>query len=315
MVHKIEEGYDLIETQKKTKKVFQVGSQGLSSLGNEKAKELFEKGEIGELNYVEGFWARQSPMGAWQYSIPPDASKETIDWDRFLGNAPKAAFDPVRFFRWRNYRDYGTGVSGDLFVHLFSSLHYIISSKGPNKIMSTGGLRYWKDGRQVPDVLLGMFDYPQTEAHPAFNLSLRVNFVDGTSGSTFLRLVGSEGAMDVGWDTVTVKRSKMPKEPGYMVHTFDEAMQKEFVKRYEQEYPEKRKTISPPSEITYTVEKGYKGAHYDHFSTFFQAIRTGKQVVEDATFGLRAAAPALACNNSYFEGKIIKWNPENMKLA
>jgi hypothetical protein len=160
-----------------------------------------------------------------------------------------------------------------------------------------------------------MFDYPQTEAHPAFNLSLRVNFVDGTSGSTFLRLVGSEGAMDVGWDTVTVKRSKMPKEPGYMVHTFDEAMQKEFVKRYEQEYPEKRKSIAPPSEVTYTVEKGYKGAHYDHFSTFFQAIRTGKQVVEDATFGLRAAAPALACNNSYFEGKIIKWNPENMKLA
>lgn len=315
MVHKIEEGYDLIETQKKTKKVFQVGSQGISSLGNEKAKELFEKGEIGELNYVEGFWARQSPMGAWQYPIPPDASKETIDWDRFLGNAPKAAFDPIRFFRWRNYRDYGTGVSGDLFVHLFSSLHYIISSKGPNKIMSTGGLRYWKDGRQVPDVLLGMFDYPQTEAHPAFNLSLRVNFVDGTSGSTFLRLVGSEGAIDVGWDTVTVKRSKMPKEPGYMVHTFDEAMQKEFIKRYEQEYPEKRKSMIPPNEIIYTVEKDYKGAHYDHLSNFFEAIRTGKPVVEDATFGLRAAAPALACNTSYFEEKIIKWNPDNMKLA
>src|SRR5690606_29334450 len=137
-----------------------------SSLGNEKAKELYEAGAIGELNYAEGFWARNSPTGAWQYPIPNDASKETIDWNMFLGDAPKVPFDPVRFFRWRNYRDYGTGVAGDLFVHLFSSLHFIINSKGPTKIQSTGGLRYWKDGREVPDVLLGMFDYPKAESHP-----------------------------------------------------------------------------------------------------------------------------------------------------
>lgn len=304
MVHSIDEGYALIDAQKKTKKTFQVGSQGLSSLGNEKAKELYLAGAIGELNYAEGFWARNSPTGAWQYPIPADASKQTVDWDMFLGNAPKVAFDPVRFFRWRNYRDYGTGVAGDLFVHLFSSLHFIIGSKGPNKIMSTGGLRFWKDGREVPDVLLGMFDYPKAETHPAFNLSLRVNFVDGTSGSTFLRLVGNEGAMDIGWDSVTLKKNEAFKPQD----TFDQQKQS-------LESQQKRKRILPPSETVFEVEEGYMGAHYDHFTNFFDGVRTGKSLVEDSTFGLRAAAPALACNNSYFDNKIVKWDPEKMKLV
>ena len=207
MVHDIAEGHGLIRAQEESGAVFQVGSQGMSSLGNEKAKELYEEGAIGALNYAEGFWARNDPLGAWQYPIPAGASEETVDWRRFLGPAPEVSYDPLRVFRWRNYRDYGTGVAGDLFVHLFSSLHFIVSSRGPTRIQATGGLRYWEDGREVPDVLLGMFDYPETDTHPGFNLSLRVNFVDGTSGSTFLRLVGSEGSMDVTWTEVVLRKN------------------------------------------------------------------------------------------------------------
>jgi len=208
MVHAITEGPAVIKAQTETGKIFQVGSQGVSSLGNEKAKQLLKEGAIGELNYAEGFWARHSPTGAWQYPIPADASLDTVDWETFISNTTKRSFDATRFFRWRNYRDYGTGMAGDLFVHLFSSLHFITNSFGPNKIYAAGGLRYWKDGREVPDVLLGTFDYPQSAAHAPFNLSLRCNFVDGTSGTTYLKLVGSEGSMDVTWDSVTLKRNK-----------------------------------------------------------------------------------------------------------
>ena len=305
MVHDVTEGAAVVQAQQKSGKTYQVGSQGLSSLGNEKAKELYESGAIGQLIYAEGFWARNSPIGAWQYAIPADASKETVDWDRFVANTTRRDFDPLRFFRWRNYRDYGTGVSGDLFVHLFSSLHFIISSMGPNKIMATGGLRYWKDGREVPDVLLGMFDYPETKAHPAFNLSLRVNFVDGTSGSTYLRMVGSEGAMDVTWDDVYLRKN-LTTDPM-------DAFMAEKTNELDKALSE-RKRMLPPAEAHYTVEKGYKGAHYDHFTNFFNGVRNGKKVVEDATFGFRAAAPALLCNDSYFEEKTVRWDPVNMKL-
>jgi predicted dehydrogenase len=303
MVQQLGEGDAVIAAQRRNKAVFEVGSQGMSSLGNEKAKELLAAGDIGALNYAEGFWARNSPIGAWQYAIPADASEQTVDFDRFLGSAPKRPFDLVRFFRWRNFREYGTGVSGDLFVHLFSSLHFITNSKGPTSVLATGGLRYWKDGRDAPDIMLGMFDYPETPEHPPFNLSLRVNFADGTSGSTYLRLVGSEGAMDVTWDDVTVRRNRK-WDPV-------RAVRKEF---WNDPEPAGRNEMLPSSTV-YKVEQGYKGAHYDHFSNFFGAIRSGKAVVEDAVFGYRAAAPALACNQSYYEKRAIHWDPVAMKVV
>ena len=102
------------------------------------------------------------------FAFRPTPRPANIDWDRFLGRAPKRPFEPVRLFRWRNYRDYGTGVAGDLFVHLLSGLHFATGSLGPDARIRTGGLRYWKDGRDVPDVMLAMLDYPAQASHPAF---------------------------------------------------------------------------------------------------------------------------------------------------
>ncbi len=312
MVHHVAEGADVVAAQRETGGVFQVGSQGLSSLGNEKARELFQQGVIGELNYAEGFWARNSPVGAWQYTIPDDQSTATVDWQRYqepLDAEHRREYDPLRFFRWRCYRDYGTGVSGDLFVHLFSSLNFVISSNGPRSIIATGGLRYWEDGREVPDVLLGMFDYPESASHPAFNLSLRVNFVDGTSGTTFLRLVGSEGAMDVKWDEVVVYRNAPVPAPD--AFTAAAMAESGMGMGYE------RKRMRPPAEAVWRAEEGYLGAHYDHWQRFIDAVRAGdgSALVEDATFGYRAAAPALLCNDSYFEDRITKWDSENMRVV
>ncbi|MGY5851164.1 Gfo/Idh/MocA family protein [Salegentibacter sp. F14] len=304
MIHSVEEGQDIIKAWKKSGKVYMVGSQGLSSLGNEKAKQLLAEGAIGEINYAEGFWARNSPLGAWQYPIPEDASPETVDWKRFIANTTKRPFDKERFFRWRNYRDYGTGMSGDLFVHLFSSLHFITDSLGPNKVAATGGLRYWKDGREVPDVLLGMFDYPENERHPGFNLSLRCNFVDGTSGSTYLKIVGNKGSMEVTWDDVLLKQNDL--DDGIDPFLAEKAKEQSAAQN-------DRKKILPPSETFFQAEKGYKGAHYDHFANFFNAIRTNGSVVEDPVFGFRAAAPALLCNDSYRENTFINWDPVKMK--
>ncbi len=306
MVHDISEGPAVVEAQKRNNVVFQVGSQGMSSLGNEKAKELLKEGAIGQLNYAEGFWARMSPEGAWQYPIPEDASPSTVDWNRYLSNTTKRPFDSKRFFRWRNYRDYGTGVSGDLFVHLFSSLHFITGSYGPDQIMATGGLRFWKDGREVPDIMLGMFDYPETKIHPAFNLSLRVNFVDGTGGTNYLRMVGSEGSMTVEWDKVTLLKNKYEADATDPLQKSKSAQQKAYV--FE------RKKMVPPAELIYAAEEGYKGAHFDHFYNWIHAIRNKGTVAEDALFGYRAAAPALLCNEGYFGDKIIHWDPTNLKL-
>jgi predicted dehydrogenase len=244
MIRVAAEGLKLVDAQKRTGRIMQVGSQRTSSIIYKKAQELIASGAIGELNLVEAWWNRNTAIGAWQYTIPPDASPETIDWDRFLGSAPKRPFEPIRLFRWRNYRDYGTGVAGDLFVHLFSGLHCITGALGPTRVYATGGLRYWKDGRDVPDVMLGLFDYPKTDTQGEFTLSLKVNFADGAGGEEGFRFVGSGGVMSLGGDGITLTSRIPEREPGYTIGTFSQKMQDEFLKDYRQKYPERLDQIT-----------------------------------------------------------------------
>ena len=131
MVQNVAQGTQLVAVQTRTGRILQVGSQRVSSVLYQHAKQIYESGRLGELNMIEAWWDRNSAIGAWQYTIPPDASPDTVDWARFLGEAPNRPFDAKRMFRWRNYQDYGTGVAGDLFVHLFSGLHFIVGAIGP----------------------------------------------------------------------------------------------------------------------------------------------------------------------------------------
>ncbi len=310
MIHLYSDGPAMIETAKSTGRILQIGSQRVSSMIYAKAKDLLASGAIGQLNMVSAHWDRNSAIGAWDYTIPLDASPETCDWPRFLGAAPKIPFNAEHFFQWRKWKAYGSGVAGDLFVHLFSGTHFITGSHGPTRGMATGGLRFWKDGRNVPDVMLGLFDYPE-----GFNLSLRVNFVDGGSESEGLTFTGSEGTMEINGNAVSVNRVPREKAPGHTVDTFTRAMQKRILEDYERKYPPRHPQGAPPAGYTkFVAPAGYLDS-YDHLRNFFHAVRTRQPVVEDAIFGFRAAGAALLSNLSYDRGAVINWNPETMKLA
>jgi predicted dehydrogenase len=316
MVQHVEEGLPVVQAQNRANRIVQIGSQRVSSVLYKKAQQLFRSGAIGKLNMVEAWWDRNSAVGAWEYLIPPDASTATCDWDRFQGSAPRAEWDPKRFFRWRCYRDYGTGVAGDLFVHLFSGLHFITGAQGPTRVFATGGLRFWKDGRNVPDVFIGLYDYPESPSHPAFNLILRVNFINGAQENSGFRFTGSDGIMTVG-KNVTLSRQPQPLEPGYTIDTFSKPMQEAFLAQYHRRYPNlKPSATSLPAsrEELYEAPEKYSD-HRDHHLNFALAIRSRKPVVEDATFGFRAAGPALLSNISYFEQRIVRWDPAAMKMV
>jgi predicted dehydrogenase len=312
MVQDVEEGPQVIEAAQATRRILQVGSQRVSSIIYAKARDLFKSGVIGELNFVEAWWHRNSALGAWQYTIPPDASPETCDWARFLGDAPKRPFDATRLFRWRNYRDYGTGIPGDLFVHLFSGIHYVLDSHGPTRIMASGGLRHWHDGRDVPDIAVGVYDYPKTVAHPAFTLMLKVNFADGGGGDGHLfRFAGPEGVITIGGTGVTLARQPRPRDPGLSIETFPEALQEEITASHRSQYPDLTE-LRPREETLFAAPQGYSDT-FDHFRNFFDAVRSRTPVVEDAVFGYRAAGPAVLTNTSYFEKRPIRWDPERMR--
>ncbi|HTX77598.1 MAG TPA: Gfo/Idh/MocA family oxidoreductase [Terracidiphilus sp.] len=310
MIHLYSDGPEMIEASRATGRILQIGSQRVSNMVYIKAKELLAAGAIGQLNMVTAHWDRNSAVGAWDYTVPPDASPETCDWPRFLGTAPKIPFNGEHFFQWRKWKAYGSGVAGDLFVHLFSGTHFVTGAHGPTRAMATGGLRFWKDGRNVPDVMLGLFDYPE-----GFNLSLRVNFVDGGSESEGLTFTGSEGTMEIGGNAVSVTRVPREKEPGLMIGTFTDAMQQQILAAYREKYPVVH-PLGPPAEgyEKYSAPHDYNDS-YDHLKNFFTAVRTRQPVVEDAVFGYRAAGAALLSNLSYDRGQEVHWDPEAMKLV
>jgi predicted dehydrogenase len=318
MVNKISKGPLVIKAQKETGKIFQVGSQRVSSIALIEAKKLYQAGEIGQLNCIEACFDRHSAIGAWQYTLPLDASPETVDWERYLGDAPKHPFDANRFFRWRNYRDYGTGVAGDLFVHLITGAHFLTDAKGPSRIFATGDLCYWKDGRDVPDVMTAIMEYAATANHPAFQVMLRVNFASGQGDVGVTKLVGSEGVIDFGWNDFTLTQNKLPKAPGIggydSLNSFTADMQKRTMDNYNKLYTKEDAAVVNKPAYQYKAPADYDD-RLDHFVNFFDALRTGKPVVEDAVFGFRAAAPCLAANESYFTKKVINWDPENMRVV
>ena len=317
MVHFISEGQGVIAAQKAANKTLQIGSQGVSGLVYAKAKELYKSGEIGKLNMVNAVYDRQDALGAWEYTMPADASAQTVDWDRYIAGMPKIPWDAKKFFWWRNYREFGTGVAGDLFVHLLSGTHVITSSKGPESIYASGQLCYWKDGRNVPDVMTGIMHYPETPEHSSFQLTLQVNFVSGTGGSEVIRFVGDEGTMDIGGEGIKVHHSIMPKAPGIggwdALTTYPKAMQEKLLQKYKEQYSAEQQKREIKPDIVYKQPADFD-AHLQHHTNFFDGVRNGKPVVEDAVFGFRAAAPCLACNESYFEKKIINWDPVQMKI-
>ena len=316
MVKEIKEGMPVIETAQLTKKVIQVGSQGISGLVHLKAKELYEAGEIGKLNFIEASCDRHSALGAWQYTMPTDMSTETVDWDRYIAGMPKQPFDPKKFFWWRNYKEFGTGASGDLFVHLLTSIHMIIGSKGPTRIFCSGQLSHWKDGRNVPDVMTAIMDYPDSPEHPAFQVSLRINFSSGAGEQFLMRFIGDEGVMDLGND-VTITHDLLSVAPGIAeweaLSTYPLEMQQVLLKEYDKKYSKKDQEKLTKAPVKYKMPENHD-EHVEHFRNFFDAVRGGNKVLEDAVFAFRAAAPCLACNDSYFNKKVINWDPVKMKL-
>jgi predicted dehydrogenase len=191
LTHKVEEGFAIIEAAKKNKRIVQAGAQRVSSTLFARAREIYQSGKLGPVYAIEGYTDRNSAGGAWEWPIPPDASEATIDWKTFLGDAPKRPFDANRFFRWRCFTDYGEGLGGDLFVHLISGIQFVTGVNAPPlRAQSTGGIFRWKDGREFPDLLETLYDYPD------FRVSIRCNQNNAAGESTIF--YGTKGTLTVG---------------------------------------------------------------------------------------------------------------------
>ena len=191
MSHTAAEGFEMVAAAQKNNRIVQIGSQRVSSVLCAKARELYHGGAIGDVEMVELSLGRNSPTGAWEYPPPLDLSPENLDWDTWLNDAPKIPFDQYRFARWRCWKEYGTGVCGDLMVHLLSGMLVTLGwNEPPRSASALGGIFRWKDGRNMPDLHTVLFDYHGIPVYVRLGL--------GTETPELARFMGPKGILDAG---------------------------------------------------------------------------------------------------------------------
>ena len=299
MSHNVADGLAMVEAVEAGKRIFQAGSQRVSNTVYKKAAEIYSSGRLGEVHLIEGHSDRNSPSGAWVYPIAHDASPETIDWKAFLRDAPSIPFDAARFFRWRCFKDYGEGVAVDLYVHLLSGMQCISGINAiPSHAYSSGSLTHFNDGRDFPDLLATLYNYP------GVTVSLHCN-QNNEAGEPII-FHGREATMVINGNTLTVTpQDTAPKPEGYSLNGWTAAAKQQYMDEWYAAHP------TPPARLgeveSYTAPAGYDDTA-DHIANFFHAIETREHVVEDEVFGNNAAIACHMANHSYFNRNVATWD-------
>jgi predicted dehydrogenase len=292
MSHTIGQGFEMVDAAKQNNRIVQIGSQRVSSALCAKALELYKGGAIGDVEMVELSLGRNSPTGAWQYPPPPDLSPQNLDWETWLNDAPKIPFDPVRFARWRCWKEYGTGVAGDLMVHLLSGMLKTLDwNEAPRSATSLGGILRWKDGRNMPDTLGVLFDYHGIPVYVRLDL--------GAETPEVARFLGPKGVIEASGEEIRLSPQRgIDTSPSYYIGSFPAKLRQEYVKQWYAEHE------VPPGKEPISDDTVYRGNEWDdvrpHLWNFFQAVKSRKPVTEDAVFGNHAAIACHMANESYF---------------
>ena len=300
MSHNPADGLAMVAAAKKTDRIVQIGAQRTSSVLCAKAKELLAQGVIGDLNLIEATYGRNDPNGAWEYPIPPGISPENLDWETWQGTAPKKAFDPYAFARWRCWKEYGTGVAGDLLVHLISGMMFSLGiNEFPKRVSAFGGIYRWKDGRNMPDVHPVLFEYDNVPVYMRLSL--------GCESTEVTRFQGSKGSLELREFSVTfVPQPGVDTSPSYYSSSFPAAARDAYVKKWHAEHDPVPGKEPAPESIT------FNGDDYDdlkpHLWKFFESVRSRKPLVQDAVFGHNAALGCHLANESYFRKAPVYWD-------
>jgi predicted dehydrogenase len=310
MTHTIPEAVEMARVSRDTGRIVQVGSQSLSMESTQKAKQWFDAGAIGSVFMVQCSIYRANAIGAWRYPVPPDASPKTVDWDRFLGNAPKRPFDAARFFQFRNWWDYGTGIAGDEYVHLLSRVHYVMNAQYPLSASASGGLYKWKGDRDVPDIHNTLYDYGN------FQVQVSANLASNWEGGEIVRFLGDQGTIELNEDGIARLIPYNPVEDySYPLESWPKDLKERFIEEHKNDPladigAAKDQPKKSPEEFRQQAE-----GTTDHFRNFFACVRTRKQPVEHVQFGCGTAVACHMANLSYKQGKRVFWDAEKLTVG
>ena len=336
MTWTVPETYMVREAVRTSNCVFQLGHQNRQIETYNRAREIVERGLLGPVTLVETSTNRNDPNGAWVYPIDPEANPKTIDWKQFEGDPERIKeyldymtsaglakyvgpdsrdkFSLERFFRWRCWWDYSTGLSGDLLTHEYDAVNQILQLGIPDSASSSGGIYFFKDGRTVPDVLHTVYEYKGRDLSMLYSATLASEF------NRSRKIMGHDATMEIGSTlSVTVDpRSERYKDqiekgvvkPGQPFYT----------------YTPGQKDVDAISSATqlYFAQRGllYSYVNGKRFNTTFlhikewlDCIRSGRKPSCGIEEGFQEAMTAHMGTRAYLEGRTLYWDRDKEQIV
>jgi len=309
MAHTIDQALEMARVSKETGRLVQVGSQSLSMGSTQKARQWYDSGAIGAVYMAQCSIYRPNAIGAWRYPVPPDASPQTIDWERYLGSAPERPFEAARFFQFRNWWDYGTGIAGDEYVHLLSRVHYVLGVQYPLSAVANGGIYKWKGDRDVPDIHNTFYDYGK------FQVQVSANLVSNFDGGEIVRLMGDKGTIEMTEDSARLIPYNPQEDYAYPLESWPKDTKDQFMAAHKNDPEADIGTAAQqPKREPETFKQQAEGTG-DHLKNFFQAIATRQQPVENVEFGCGTAVACHMANLSYRQTARILFDAQRLRVS
>ena len=280
ITHTIAEAKEVVAKVKETGLKLQVGVQGMSDDSYISAHEAILEGKLGTVVEAQIEYCRDYPLdrGPWRTGDVDFAQMATkpadLDWETWLGPAPKRAWDPHRYFEWRNYRDYSGGISTDLFVHRITRIIKACGLQFPVRVTGMGGIYIWPDGRDLPDNFEMLAEYPKIDkvtngmtVHVLGTMANRhgiEHLIRGTKGT----LIFTKGQ---GWELRELRTEKV-------------------LEKHEM--------------------KGGEKINLQH-ANLHEAIRNNKPLVCPAELGQYGLTAVAMANLSWFNKKLMTWDDKS----
>lgn len=309
MCHTIEEAHQLVNTVKETKRVLQVGSQTTSGDQWHKAKKAIAEGMIGPMLLSQGSYHRNSIEGEWNWPIDKEAGPDGkgdnyIDWNMWLGSATKRPYDADRFFRFRKYWDYSGGIATDLFFHVVAPMNICWGEpQFPRRVMASGGIYQFKDGREVPDTFALMGEYPKGHQIVLTSSMANSQHIPGLiRGHNASLIMVEHGRFEGHADYITIRPERSRSREGVTFIGGDE-----YKKKFGAEMDPQTGDIKIPVE------------NYDpmarHVTNFLDCMRSRQKPTLDVETAAHAQVLITMAVHSYRQGKVLYFDETKWKVT
>ncbi len=313
-----EDLFELYDAVNSSDRVFQLGHQINQNAVFQQAKEVINKNILGKISLIETTTNRNSASGAWIRHLDSNGKLKpgnlnNIDWDQWLGNTPKVPFSKDRFYNWTKFFAYDTGMLGQLFTHEYDAINQLLGIGIPNSAVSSGGIYYWKDNREMPDVLTSVFDYPDKGISLSYSATLSNSRPRGRvfMGHDATMELGSSMELTVNYDSTQfanqirdgifdTSKPLLTVKPGMDIDAVASATENYYASRGLTD--------------TYINGRQVDTTHL-HIKEWIDCIRYGGTPSDNIEMAFQEGITVLMAHKAYVEKRRVEWDPVQRRIV